>query len=149
MKRDDYISWDEFFLGIAKLAAERSKDPNTQVGACIVKNNLIIGVGYNGFPIGCSDDHFPWIVSDDFIDSKYTYVCHAELNAIINATDRRSLVGSTLYVTLFPCHECTKLIIQSGIKNIKFSDKKYWATDSAIASRKMLDSSGVNYEQIV
>lgn len=149
MKRDDYINWDTFFIGVAKLSAQRSKDPNTQVGACIVKDQKIIGVGYNGFPIGCSDDKFPWVASSDALESKYTYVCHAELNAIINSVDRHSLRGSTLYVTLFPCNECAKLIIQAGIIHIKYTDKKYWATDSSIAARRMFDASGVTYEKLI
>ena len=116
MKRKDYISWDEYFMGIALLSAKRSKDPSTQVGACIVNQfNKIVGIGYNGFPIGCSDDELPWARSaDDSNKTKYPYVVHAEANAILNST--KDLHGSRMYVALFPCNECTKLIIQSGIK---------------------------------
>ena len=118
-KRDGYISWDEFFMGAAMLCAERSKDPNTQVGACIVNDeNRILSVGYNGFPAGCDDNVFPWDRSgDDPYDTKYLYVCHAELNAILNCRGR-SLAGSRIYVALFPCNECAKAIIQSGIKEV-------------------------------
>ena len=122
-KRTDYISWDDYFMSIAILTAKRSKDPNTQVGACIVdQNKRIVGMGYNGFPNGCSDDEFPWERKGEFLDCKYPYVVHAEPNAILNST--ASLQNATLYVTLFPCHECAKLIIQSGIKEIVYiSDK--------------------------
>ena len=113
MKRGDYISWDEYFMGIAMLAARRSKDPNTQVGACIVsQDNIIISTGYNGMPKGCSDDTFPWDRTGE--ETKYPYVVHAELNAILNANGR-DLRGSKLYVALFPCNECAKAIIQSGL----------------------------------
>ncbi len=117
MKRKDYISWNEYFMGIAKLSAMRSKDPKTQVGACIVSNdNRILSVGYNGFPNGCSDEDFPWDKSDDLYCSKHSYVVHAELNAILNTTT--TLKGSTIYTTLFPCNECAKAIIQAGIKTV-------------------------------
>lgn len=129
MKRKDYISWDELFMGVARLSAQRSKDPSTQVGTCIVKDNKIVGVGYNGFPNGLSDDEFPWTASDDPLNSKYYYVVHAELNAVLNTTDRSQLIGSTMYCTLPPCNECVKAIIQSGIKIIvydgKWRDKPY------------------------
>ena len=125
-KRDGYISWDEFFMGAAMLCAERSKDPNTQVGACIVNDeNRILSVGYNGFPAGCDDDVFPWDRSaNDPYDTKYLYVCHAELNAILNCRGR-SLAGSRIYVALFPCNECAKAIIQSGIKEVIYLSEKY------------------------
>ena len=114
-KRNDYISWDEYFMGIALLSANRSKDPNTQVGACIVNDrNRIMSVGYNGFPAGCDDDVFPWEREGGEFDTKYPYVCHAELNAILNCT--HDLRGCRIYVALFPCNECAKAIIQSGIK---------------------------------
>ena len=143
-KRSDYILWDEYFMGIAKLSSMRSKDPNTQVGCCIVKDNRILSMGYNGFPNGCSDDDFPWGKNgDDELNTKYLYVTHSELNAILNY--KGSLEGSTLYVTLFPCNECSKAIIQSGIKKIIYIDDK----DSIkyIASKRMLDSAGVKYEK--
>lgn len=147
MKNKNYISWDEYFMGVAMLSAMRSKDPNTQVGACIVnQNKRIVGIGYNGLPFGCSDDKFPWNRDGDFLDTKYPYVVHAEPNAILNATN--DLNGATLYVSLFPCNECMKLIIQSGIKEIVYLDDKYNGTPSDIASKKMADSAGVNYRKM-
>ena len=146
-KREGYISWDEYFMGISLLSANRSKDPSTQVGACIVNNkNKIMSVGYNGFPIGCIDDIFPWERTGDEIDTKYPYVCHAELNAILNATS--SLDGCKIYVALFPCNECAKAIIQSGISEIVYISDKYADTPSVIASKKMLDASGVKYTKL-
>ena len=145
-KRTDYISWDEYFMAVAKLAGMRSKDPNTQVGACIVsQQNKILSMGYNGFPIGCSDDEFPWARVGDTVDTKYAYVTHAELNAILNY--RGNLEGSKLYVSLFPCNECAKAIIQSGIKEVIYDCDKYCDTPSTIASKKMLDAAGVKYRQ--
>ena len=147
MKRTDYISWDEYFMGIAMLAARRSKDPSTQVGACIVDgNNKVVSIGYNGFPRGCSDDEFPWERSGDLLDTKYPYVVHAEPNAILNSTS--DLTNATLYVTLFPCNECAKLIIQSGIKEIVFVSDKYHDTEASTASRRMFDAAGVKYRQM-
>lgn len=147
MKREDYIEWDEYFMGVALLSAMRSKDPNTQVGACIVSTEKrIIGVGYNGLPIGCSDDEFPWDREGDFLETKYPFVCHAELNAILNST--KSLKNCTIYVALFPCHECSKAIIQSGIKELVYLSDKYSGTESNIASKKMLDSAGVVYRKL-
>lgn len=145
--RKDYISWDEYFMGVAKLSALRSKDPGTQVGACIVNKELrIIGIGYNGMPQGCSDESFPWNKEGDFLDTKYPYVVHAEANAILNATT--DLKGSTIYVSLFPCNECAKLIIQSGIKEIVFEDNKYEGTKEYVAATNMLNSAKVSYRQI-
>lgn len=145
-KRQDYISWDEYFMGIAKLAGMRSKDPNSQVGACIVSaDNKILSMGYNGFPAGCSDDVFPWAREGQPLDTKYLYVVHSELNAILNY--RGSLEGAKLYVSLFPCNECAKAIIQCGIKTIVYEDDKYHDTPSTIASRRMLDAAGVRYYQ--
>ena len=142
-KRSDYISWDEYFMGIAALSAKRSKDPNTQVGACIVNNkNKIMSVGYNGFPMGCDDDIFPWERTGDELETKYPYVCHAELNAILNNRGT-NLEGCRIYVTLFPCNECAKAIIQSGIKEVVYVSDKYAATKGTIASKKMLDAAGV------
>lgn len=147
-KRKDYISWDEYFMGVAILASQRSKDPSTQVGACIIdEDNRILSTGYNGFPKGCSDDEFPWNRDESLGDTKYQYVVHAELNAILNASGK-SLAGSTVYVCLFPCHECAKAIIQSGIKEVIFLSDKYHDTSSMTASRKMLDAAGVKYRQI-
>ncbi|MFH5880792.1 deoxycytidylate deaminase [Liberiplasma polymorphum] len=142
MKRENYISWDEYFMGVARLSAMRSKDPNTQVGACIVSNkNRIVGIGYNGFPIGIDDDLYPWENEGEFLNTKYPYVVHAEPNAILNSTV--SLDEATLYVTLFPCHECAKLIIQSGIKEIVYTENKYQDEDSAVASMRMLKDAGI------
>lgn len=145
-KRTDYISWDEYFMGVALLAAQRSKDPSTQVGACIVSpDNKILSIGYNGLPIGCSDDEFPWEKDDDTPDHcKYYYAAHSELNAILNYRGG-SLEGSKIYVTLFPCNECAKAIIQAGIKTLIYADDKYADTPGVIASKRMLDSSGVEY----
>ena len=145
--RLDYISWDDYFMGVAILSSKRSKDPNTQVGACIVnKDKKIVGIGYNGFPIGISDQEFPWGNLGDHLDTKYPYVVHAEPNAILNATT--SLKDCTLYVTLFPCNECAKLIIQSGIKEIVFLEDKYASTESIIASKRMFDAVGLKYRRM-
>ncbi|MEZ3503339.1 MAG: dCMP deaminase family protein [Lachnospiraceae bacterium] len=142
-KRMDYISWDEYFMGIAYLSAMRSKDPNTQVGACIVsRENKILSVGYNGFPKGCDDDEFPWKRDGDIYDSKYAYVTHSELNAILNYRGG-SLEGTKLYVTLFPCNECAKAIIQAGIIELVYADDKYQGTPANLASRRMLKAAGV------
>ncbi len=142
-KRRDYISWDDYFMGVALLASERSKDPNTQVGACIVDdNNRILSTGYNGFPLGCSDDVFPWDREGEATDTKYPYVVHAELNAILNARGK-NLTGSKIYVALFPCNECAKAIIQSGIKEVVYLSDKYHDTPLTKASRRMLESAGV------
>ncbi|MBQ7627916.1 MAG: dCMP deaminase family protein [Clostridiales bacterium] len=147
MKRADYISWNEYFMGVATLASKRSKDPNTQVGACIVdKDNYIVSVGYNGMPLGCSDDEFPWERQGGTLDTKYAYVTHAELNAILNSKTA-NLEGSTVYVTLFPCNECTKALIQKRVGKIVYLDDKYHDTDTSEAARRMLDSAGVKYER--
>ena len=145
-KRKDYINWDEYFMGVAKLSGLRSKDPNTQVGCCIVsQDNKILSMGYNGFPIGCSDDMFPWIrEGEDDLKTKYFYTVHSELNAILNYRGG-SLEGAKLYVSLFPCNECAKAIIQSGIKTIVYDCDKYENTPSVIASKRMLDAAGVRY----
>ena len=149
MKRQDYLTWDEYFMGIAQLAAQRSKDNNTQVGACIVNDeNKILSIGYNGMPTGCDDDVMPWERSGDPLNTKYFYVCHAELNAILNYGGG-SLKGARVYVTLFPCNECTKEIIQSGIKEIIYLSDKYANTDSTIASKRMFDLTGVKYRPYV
>lgn len=143
-KREDYISWDEYFMGVALLSAMRSKDPNTQVGACIVNDdNRIVSVGYNGFPRGCSDEDFPWErKADNQNDTKYPFVCHAELNAILNSNGI-GVKGSRIYVALFPCNECAKAIIQAGIKEIIYISDKYYDTDNNRASRRMLAAAGV------
>ena len=146
-KRENYINWDEYFMGIADLSAERSKDPNTRVGACIVNNdNKILSIGYNGFPTGCSDDEISWERDGDFANTKYPYVCHAELNAILNYTGT-TLKGSKIYVNMFPCNECAKAIIQSGIKEVIYKENKYPDSDSTKASEKMFDISKVVYKK--
>ncbi len=146
MKRTDYISWDEYFMGIAMLAAKRSKDPSTQVGACIVsQDNIIISTGYNGMPKGCSDDEFP--LEREGADTKYPFVVHAELNAILNANGR-DLRGSRVYVALFPCNECAKAIIQSGVKEVLYLSDKYADTWSTLASKRMLAAAGVSCRQL-
>ena len=145
MKRTDYINWDEYFMGIAMLAARRSKDPNTQVGACIVsEDNIIISTGYNGMPKGCSDDEFPWGRDGD--QSKYAYVVHAELNAILNASGR-DLRGSRVYVALFPCNECAKALIQAGVKRVVYLSDKYSDSDSVLASKMMFRMAGVEFTE--
>lgn len=147
MKSNNYISWDEYFMGVAKLSALRSKDPNTKVGACIVNDKKrIVGIGYNGLPYGCNDDEYPWERSGDFLDTKYPYVVHAEPNAILNSTNK--LDNATIYVTLFPCNECAKLIIQSGIKEIVYVSDKYDGTNENTASKKMLKSAGIKLRQM-
>ena len=147
MKRKDYISWDEYFMGVSLLSGMRSKDPNTQVGACIVsEDNKILSMGYNGFPLGCSDEEFPWDREGDMLHSKYAYVTHSELNAILNYRGG-SLQGAKLYVSLFPCNECAKAIIQSGIKTVIYDDDKYADTPASRASRRMFDAAGVEYRR--
>ncbi len=146
-KREDYISWDEYFMGVAELSAMRSKDPHTQVGCCIVSpDHKILSMGYNGFPRGCSDDDFPWKREGPPLENKYFYTTHSELNAILNYRGG-SLEGSSLYVTLFPCNECAKAIIQAGIKEIVYDSDKYENEPSTIASKKMLSSAGVEFRK--
>lgn len=148
MKRKDYISWKEYFMSIALLSAQRSKDGSTQVGACIVNDeHKIVSVGYNGMPTGCEDDEMPWEREGTYLDTKYPFVCHAELNAILNCNV--DLHGCTLYVTLFPCNECAKAIIQSGIRRVIYLDNKYAGTDSITASEMMFRMTGVACEQYV
>ena len=145
-KRKDYISWDEYFMGVAMLSGMRSKDPSTQVGCCIVsQDNIILSTGYNGFPKGCSDDEFPWEREGN--DTKYPFVVHAELNAILNCNGK-SLKGSKIYVALFPCNECAKAIIQSGIGEVIYLSDKYASTAATLASKRMLDAAGVSYRQL-
>ena len=145
-KRQDYISWDEYFMGVSMLSAERSKDPNTGVGACIVsQDNRILSMGYNGAPRGLHDDKMHWDRKGSFVDTKYAYVCHAELNAILNY--RGDLSGSKVYVKLFPCNECAKAIIQAGIKEVIYKEDKYADTDSVKVSKMMFDTCGVKYTE--
>ena len=147
-KRNGDISWDDYFMGVALLAAERSKDPNTQVGACIVDDqNRILSTGYNGFPKGCSDDDFPWNRDSSCGETKYPFVVHAELNAVLNARGK-NLEGSRLYVALFPCNECAKAIIQAGISEVVYLSDKYHDTPSTKASRRMLTAAGVKLTQL-
>ena len=148
MKREDYINWDEYFMGIALLTAMRSKDPNSQVGACIVSpENKILSLGYNGMPMGCSDDEMPWEREGAPLQTKYMYVCHAELNAILNSGGS-NLEGCKVYVALFPCNECAKAIIQSGIKEVIYISDKYADSVGVKASKRMFDAAGVKYTQI-
>ena len=141
------ISWDEYFMSLAHLSAVRSKDPSTQVGAVIVdSNNKVVGLGYNGFPRGCDDKEFPWEREGEFLDTKYAYVVHAELNAILNAN--KLIENCRLYVSLFPCNECSKAIIQSGIKEIIYESDKYKDLDQFKASKKMLEAAGVKLRQL-
>lgn len=143
MKREDYLTWDEYFMGIACLSAGRSKDPNTQVGACIVsQENRILSVGYNGMPRCCSDDEFPWGNQGDPEETKYMFVCHAELNAILNYTGG-SLKGARVYTTLFPCNECAKALVQSGVSEIIYLSDKYDGTPSVNCSKRMFKTAGV------
>lgn len=147
-KRKDYISWDDYFMGVALLAAERSKDPSTQVGACIVDDdNRILSTGYNGFPQGCSDEEFPWNRDEKLGETKYNFVVHAELNAILNARGK-SLANSRVFVSLFPCHECAKAIIQTGVKEVIYLSDKYNGTESDNASKRMLNAAGVKLTKI-
>ena len=149
-KRENYLTWDEYFMAIAKLSAMRSKDPSTQVGACIVgEDNRILSIGYNGAPNGFNDDVFPWAREGNQLDTKYPYVCHGELNAILNYRgSRKDLENAKIYVDLFPCNECAKLIIQSGIKEVIYLSDKYKDSENNIASRRLLDECGVSYKKI-
>ena len=147
MKREDYLSWDEYFMGIALLSSMRSKDPSTQVGACIVNSEKrILSMGYNGMPRCCSDDEFPWDKNENPLNSKYLYVCHAELNAILNCASG-NVRGCTVYTTLFPCNECAKAIIQSGIAEVVYMSDKYSDSDSVLASKRMFATAGVNFRE--
>lgn len=149
-KRKNYLSWDEYFMAIAKLSGMRSKDPSTQVGACIVSNdNRILSIGYNGAPNGFNDDKFPWAREGNNLETKYLYVCHAELNAILNYRgSRKDLENAKIYVDLFPCNECAKVIIQSGIKEVIYLSDKYANSENNIASRKLFDECNVKYSKI-
>ena len=149
-KREDYLSWDEYFMGIAKLTAGRSKDPNTQVGACIVSSdNRVLSCGYNGTPNGFDDNNFPWDREGNPLETKYIYVCHAEANAIDNFRGyKKEFEGAKIYVDLFPCNECAKKIIQSGIKEVIYLSDKYADTDATKASKLMFDTCGVTYRQM-
>ena len=149
-KRKDYIGWDEYFMAIAKLSAMRSKDPSTQVGACIVsQDNRILSIGYNGAPNGFEDDEFPWAREGENLDTKYPYVCHAEMNAVLNFRgSKKDLENAKIYVDLFPCNECAKILIQSGIKEVIYLSDKYSKSENTIASKKLFDRCGVKYHKI-
>ena len=149
-QRKDYLSWDEYFMSIAKLSSMRSKDPSTQVGACIVgHDNRILSIGYNGAPNGFDDKMFPWDREGDMLNTKYAYVCHGEMNAILNYRgSRKDLENAKIYVDLFPCNECAKLIIQSGIKEVIYLCDKYKDTDGVKASKKMMNECGVKYHEL-
>ena len=145
MKRQEYLSWDDYFMAVALLSGKRSKDPSTQVGACIVnENNIIESIGYNGFPKGCSDDEFPWEREGDTLNTKYAYVVHGELNAILNCKGK-DLTGCRIYVGLFPCNECAKAIIQAGITTVVYGEDKYPDSVSVRASKRMFDAAKVRY----
>lgn len=146
-KRKDYISWDEYFMGVALLSSMRSKDPSTQVGACVAsQENKVVTMGYNGMPVGINDDIMPWgRVGKDELDNKYLYVCHAEFNAILNS--RGSVRDCKIYVTLFPCNECAKAIIQSGIKEVIYMDDKYDGALNNLASKRLFNLAGVKYRK--
>lgn len=149
-KRLNYLTWDEYFIALAKLTAMRSKDPSTQVGACIVsEDNRILSVGYNGAPNGFDDDNFPWNRQGENLETKYPYVCHAEMNAVLNYRGtRKDFENARIYVDLFPCNECAKIIIQSGIKEVVYLSNKYKDAENNIASRKLFDSCGIEYHQL-
>lgn len=149
-QRKDYLSWDEYFMAVAKLSAMRSKDPNTQVGACVVgSDNRILSIGYNGTPNGYNDGDFPWEREGKTLETKYAYVVHAERNAILNYRgSRRDFENAKIYVDLFPCNECAKEIIQAGIKEVIYISDKYANTDGTIASKRLLDQCGVKYRQL-
>ena len=149
LQRDDYLTWDEYFMSSAMLTSLRSKDPNTQVGCCIVnEDNIILSQGYNGAPIGWDDELFPWAREGENLDTKYPFVVHSEANAITHCVGQgMSLDGSRIYVTLFPCNECAKLIAQSGIKKVVYFSDKYKGTEGNIAAKKIFDMCGIDYEE--
>ena len=149
-ERKDYLSWDEYFMALAQICALRSKDPNTRVGACLVdENNKVISLGYNGMPIGCEDKKMPWGKdSSIYLETKYPFVCHAELNAIINSKGK-IFKEAVIYTTLFPCNECAKAIIQSEIKKVIYKENKYEDEDSFKAAKHMFDLVGIKYEKYV
>lgn len=145
--KENYISWDSYFMGVAKLSALRSKDPSTQVGACIInEDKRIVAIGYNGLPKGFDDKEFSWDREGSYLNTKYPYVVHAEANAILNAT--QNLKGSSLYVTLFPCNECMKLIAQSGIKEIIYESNKDSGKDFNLASIKIMEAANIKSRKI-
>ncbi len=147
-KRQDYLSWDEYFMALAILSGMRSKDPNSQVGACIVnEENRIVGIGYNGFPAGCSDDELPWSREGEYLDTKYPYVCHAEVNAILNS-DFGRMNNCRLYVNLFPCNDCAKIIIQAGIRKVIYLSDRYAEDEKFVAAKRLFKLAGVQMVQM-
>lgn len=149
-KRKDYLDWEEYFMAIAKLSSMRSKDPSTQVGSCIVSlDNRILSIGYNGAPNGFDDNKFPWGREGENLNTKYPYVCHAEMNAILNYRgSKKDLENAKIYVDLFPCNECAKIIIQSGIKEVIYLSDKYADSENNIASRKLFDACNIKYRKL-
>ena len=149
-ERKEHLTWDEYFMGVAKLSALRSKDPSTQVGACIVSSdNRILSIGYNGAPNGFEDKYFPWDREGAPLETKYLYVCHAEMNAILNFRgNKKDLENAKIYVDLFPCNECAKMIVQSGIKKVIYLSDKYKDQDNFKASKILFDTCGVEYEPL-
>jgi len=147
MKRPDYITWNKYFMGVAELSSQRSKDPKTQVGCCIVDShtNHILSIGYNGLPYGFNDDEFSWEDSDDFVESKHSYIVHAEANAILNAT--QNLEGSDVYVSMFPCNECSKLLAQSKVRKVIYKDDKYLGKDQGKVGKMILEKAGIKIEK--
>lgn len=144
--RDNHISWDECFMRIARVIADRSKDPSTQAGALVVDmGNVVVGLGYNGLPRGVEADQFPWERTGAFLDVKYAYVCHAEENAIYNAN--KSTHGCKIYCTLFPCNECAKTIIQNGVKEVIYESDKYHDEKECVAARRLFEAAGVSCRQ--
>lgn len=148
-KATDYLGWEEYFMALACLAAQRSKDPNTKVGACIVNHERrVVALGYNGMPNGCSDDVMPWGRVGDWEETKFPFVCHAEMNAIMNKT-ASDLKDCTIYSTLFPCNECAKLIIQAGINNVVFLSDKHHTRPNTITARRLFDTANIKYCQLL
>ena len=144
--RQNHISWDECFISIARVIAQRSKDPSTQAGAVIAdQNNVVIGLGYNGMPRGVDNNKFPWERDGNFLDTKYAYVCHAEENAVYNANN--STKNCKIYCTLFPCNECAKTLIQNGITEVIYENDKYHDVDAFVAARRMFDAARIKCRQ--
>lgn len=139
------LNWDETFMNMSLLISMRSKDPNTRVGSVIVKDNKVLGMGYNGMPFSIGENNdtiYPWDKeSDDIYSNKHGYVVHSEVNAILNSTC--SVKGATIYVSLFPCNECAKIIVQSGIKKVVYLDEWDKTKPTVKASRRILENAGV------
>ncbi|KAF7710059.1 hypothetical protein HF521_008931 [Silurus meridionalis] len=137
-----------YFMTVALLFAKKSPDPNTKVGACIVnQEGKIVGIGYNKMPNGCENADFPWKRGKyDDPTTKHQYVCHAELNAIVNKTSV-DVKGCTIYVTLFPCNQCARILIQSGVRNLVYLSNKRKDRPDTNVSNKLLDTAGVTCRQ--